>query len=220
MGSAISELVATTRNSARNLENHDSDRSGYLRQLLDDYMEGKLEANEVLGWEGPYHVVMQYLQPGRSDDKQTTSARGYYLTQWAKAVSSGNLSCNTATEKLANRFFQGPGGILLSLFFLSFCLLCFTDRIRSEMEPISSNQIRLAYALTILSMDFCRQFDRILKILLDSISSESTTVRNRSLKSVMQMLEKDPELYHRQLIYGSRLGINANWKMHHTSTHA
>ncbi len=43
-------------------------------------------------------------------------------------------------------------------------------------------------------MSFCRQFDRILRILLDSIGSESTTVRNRSLKSVMQMLEKDPSL--------------------------
>lgn len=103
MGSAISELVASTRNSARNLENHDSDRSGYLRQLLDDYMEAKLETNEVLGWEGPYHVVMQYLQPNGSEDKQSTSARGYYLTQWAKAVSSGNLTCNTVTEKLANK---------------------------------------------------------------------------------------------------------------------
>lgn len=62
------------------------------------------------------------------------------------------------------------------------------------MEPASTNQIRLAYALTVLNMSFCRQFDRILRILLDSIGSESTTVRNRSLKSVMQMLEKDPSL--------------------------
>lgn len=103
MGSAISELVASTRNSARNLENHDSERSGYLRQLLDDYMEAKLEANEVLGLGGPYHVVMQYLQPSGSEDKQTTSARGYYLTQWAKAVSSGTLASSPATESLANR---------------------------------------------------------------------------------------------------------------------
>lgn len=199
MGSAISELVASTRNSARNLENHDSDRSAYLRQLLDDYMEAKLEANEVLGWEGPYHVVMQYLQPGGSEDKQTTSARGYYLTQWAKAVSSGNLTCNTVTEKLANRLrrmlSRAEWDTLESVHHV--LLLFFTNRIRSETEPVSSNQIRLAYALTILSMDFCRQFDRILKILLDSISSESTTVRNRSLKSVTQMLEKDPSLLDR-----------------------
>lgn len=62
------------------------------------------------------------------------------------------------------------------------------------MEPASTNQIRLAYSLTVLNMSFCRQFDRILRILLDSIGSDSTTVRNKSLKSVMQMLEKDPSL--------------------------
>ena len=46
-------------------------------------------------------------------------------------------------------------------------------------------------------MDFCRQFDRVLKILLNSISSEQITVRTRSLKSVTQMLEKDPSLLDR-----------------------
>ena len=46
-------------------------------------------------------------------------------------------------------------------------------------------------------MDFCRQFDRVLKILLDSISSDQITVRTRSLKSVTQMLEKDPSLLDR-----------------------
>ena len=46
-------------------------------------------------------------------------------------------------------------------------------------------------------MDFCRQFDRVLKILLDSISSEQITVRTRSLKSVTHMLEKDPTLLDR-----------------------
>ena len=103
MGSAISELVANAQHSARSLENHDSQLSSYLRQLLDDYMEAKLDNSELLGWEGPYHAVLQYLQPGKSGDKHTKSARGYYLMQWAKAVSSGHLTPNTDTEKLANR---------------------------------------------------------------------------------------------------------------------
>ena len=46
-------------------------------------------------------------------------------------------------------------------------------------------------------MEFCRQFDYILKILLDSVTSEQITVRTRSLKSVTQMLEKDPSLLDR-----------------------
>ncbi|KAL8769961.1 MAG: hypothetical protein Q9209_004208 [Squamulea sp. 1 TL-2023] len=46
-------------------------------------------------------------------------------------------------------------------------------------------------------MNFCRRFDRIVNVLLDSVTSEQTTVRTRSLKSVTQMLEKDPSLLER-----------------------
>ena len=103
MGSAISELVAATRHAARNLENHESVFSGYLRQLLDDYMEGTLENNELLGWDGPYRAVMEHLQPTDSGDLQAKSAQGYYLTQWAKAASSGNLTMTPANSKLIDR---------------------------------------------------------------------------------------------------------------------
>ena len=46
-------------------------------------------------------------------------------------------------------------------------------------------------------MEYCRQFDYILKILLDSVTSEQISVRTRSLKSVTQMLDKDPSLLDR-----------------------
>lgn len=65
------------------------------------------------------------------------------------------------------------------------------------MDPVTKGQCRLAYALTVLNMTFCRQFDSVFKILLDSITSEQTTVRTRSLKSITQMLEKDPSLLDR-----------------------
>ena len=41
-------------------------------------------------------------------------------------------------------------------------------------------------------MGFCRQSDYILKILLDSVTSEQITVRTRSLKSVDRILEGNP----------------------------
>lgn len=103
MGSAISDLVSTTRHKAATLENQDSVLSGYLRQLLDDYMEAKLESSELLGWEGPYHAVLEYLEQSCLGDKQTASAQGYILTQWAKAVASGNLTAGVETEKLTRR---------------------------------------------------------------------------------------------------------------------
>lgn len=67
----------------------------------------------------------------------------------------------------------------------------------SDTELVTKAQSRLAYNLTVLQMDFCRRFSAILNILLDSVSSEQTTVRTRSLKSVTQMLEKDPSILDR-----------------------
>lgn len=46
-------------------------------------------------------------------------------------------------------------------------------------------------------MGFCKAFDTILKVLLHSITSDQAKVRSRSLKSVIHMLEKDPNLLDR-----------------------
>lgn len=101
MGSGISNLVAITRQAAKGLENDESEFSGYLRQLLDEYMDGALDNNELLGYRGPYRAVIEYLQSNSTDEAQTSSAQAYYLAQWAKAVASGNLEGNAQTEHLA-----------------------------------------------------------------------------------------------------------------------
>lgn len=67
----------------------------------------------------------------------------------------------------------------------------------SGFEPVSISQARLGYGLTVLNVGFCKAFERILKILLESMSSEQATLRNRSLKSVVHMLEKDPTILDR-----------------------
>ena len=101
MGSAISDLVANTRHLARGVENDESEFSAYLRQMLDEYMEGALESGELLGWQGPYRAVVEHLQPHESDDSQVKSAQSYYLVQWGKAVAGGGLPAGPKSEKLA-----------------------------------------------------------------------------------------------------------------------
>lgn len=103
MGSAITDLVDSTRKAARSLDNDESEFSGYLRQLLDDYMNGALESDEVLSWQGPYRAVIECLQPNEVDDSQLESAQVYYLAQWAKAVAVGNLQAGPKVDKLVNQ---------------------------------------------------------------------------------------------------------------------
>lgn len=103
MGSAISELVSNTRHVARGLEGHESQYNGYLRQMLDDYMDGSLETSEVVTWGGPYHAVAECLQNDNSDDPQIISAQAYYLARWAKVVSSGAVKVDSKSEELASK---------------------------------------------------------------------------------------------------------------------
>ena len=209
MGSAISELVVRTRSLARSLENDGSSFSGHLMQLLEDYLEEKLDDTELSGWEGPYRAVLEYLQIHRVDEKQSASAQGYCLTQWAKTVASANLTASVgdsehtmdqATEKLAIQLrtmlpdskFNASGSVFTTRYSICQLLTFF-----SAFPQLTGSQARLAYALTLLRLGFCQAFDRILRILFDSITSEQITVRTRSLKSITHMLDKDPTLLDR-----------------------
>ncbi|KAI4257610.1 MAG: hypothetical protein LQ352_001594 [Teloschistes flavicans] len=183
MGSAISELVVNTQSLARSLENQESSISGHLRQLFDDYLDGSLQTAELLLWDGPYRVVMEYLASVDSDGTPTQGAQLYCLVLWAKNVDSTQSKENGKEKLLADR--------------LRKTLVSRTWNPSDPIGPVSKGQSRLAYALTVLTLPFCRHFDTIFKILLDSITSEQTTVRTRSLKSVTQMLEKDPSLLDR-----------------------
>lgn len=103
MGSAISELVASTQTCARSLENQDSALSGYLRQLFDDYLDGSLQSSELMNWDGPYRMVMEYLVSADSDGLPTRSAQLYYLTQWARGVASTQPTADPKERLLASR---------------------------------------------------------------------------------------------------------------------
>ncbi|KAL8951703.1 MAG: hypothetical protein Q9222_002351 [Ikaeria aurantiellina] len=183
MGSAISELVANTQSLTKGLETNDSLVSGNLRQLFEDYLDGSLQNSDMLNTDGPYRVVIDYLASIDSDGLSTKSAQIYYLTQWARAVASTESPADRKNDTLVRELCK-------ALHSRSW------DQINSA-DSISKGQCQLAYALTVLNMSFCRQFDSVLRILVDSIASEQTTVRTRSLKSITQMLEKDPSLLER-----------------------
>ena len=66
-----------------------------------------------------------------------------------------------------------------------------------HFDNLSNAHGKFAYILTVLNSGFCKAFDTILKVLLNSIASDQAKVRTRSLKSVIYMLEKDPSLLDR-----------------------
>ena len=179
MGSAISDFVAHTRNLTRTAENTPKNMNGYLAPIFEDYLESNINPGDLYDKAGVYNMVLDYMQSGSQEDAQLKNACGYYLAFYAKAFATADLDDETVSVKYLGEIDEALSGA-------EWLVYNWGDAL-----PVHR---RLAYALTVLNMDFFRQFDRIMKLLLDSIISDQVTVRNKSLKSVTFMLEKEPSI--------------------------
>ncbi|KAL1955286.1 hypothetical protein VTO42DRAFT_8818 [Malbranchea cinnamomea] len=189
MGSAISQLTATAQHLSNAIDDTDSELTNYLRQLSDGHANRTLHIEDLTVINGPYRVALEYLDEQNVGKSQLSSARGYLLTQWGKTVCSIYLEGNATS---ANHNVQSLAKTMNEMLFDPRWL-----EVNSAFDRISTQQARLAYHLTVLSSPFCKAFDTIVKVLLGSITSDQAKVRSRSLKSVIQMLERDPSLLDR-----------------------
>ncbi|KAL3476257.1 sister chromatid cohesion C-terminus-domain-containing protein [Aspergillus californicus] len=191
MGSAISDLISTAQHLLPAMEESDAEVTDYLKQLFDDYSNNALHPQDLVTPAGPYRMTLEYFLNGHGN-WQLTSAKGFFLAQWAKTFCSiyynpedkDEVTYDDATEDLIDlfaRLFSDP-------------LWLETHR---QYDGISTVHGKFAYILTVLNSNFCKAFDMILKVLLNSITSDQAKVRSRSLKSVVYMLEKDPNLLDR-----------------------
>lgn len=86
MGSAISDLTVSAQHLLPAMDESGSDLTEYLRQLYDDHLRRALHPQDLVISDGPYRMTLEYLHKQNLDSWQLTSARGYYLAQWAKTV--------------------------------------------------------------------------------------------------------------------------------------
>ncbi|KAI9821699.1 MAG: Sister chromatid cohesion protein 2 [Pycnora praestabilis] len=193
MGSGISDLLASARQSSKGLEKVDSELSNYLALLSEGYLEGTLQESELLEWKGPYRVTLELLLQRGLDDPQFHSASGYLISQWAKSTCTyfETLNKDSQDERVMTEY--GQVAYRLRRMILDRKWLENQDL----YESVSVIQGHLAYAVAVLRMPFCKAFDHILRILLSSMSSDQATVRSRALKSVIQLLDKDPSILER-----------------------
>ncbi|KAE8145423.1 putative sister chromatid cohesion protein Mis4 [Aspergillus avenaceus] len=193
MGSAISDLIVTAQHLLPTMEESDSDLTDYLKQLFEEYSSRALHPQDLVIAEGPYRMTLEYfLQFRHVDDWQLTSAQGFYLAQWAKSFCSVYYNSDEKDDVTYDDMTESLVDLFAKLFSDPLWL-----ETHKKFNSISTAHGRFAYILTVLNSSFCKAFDTILKVLLNSIASDQAKVRSRSLKSVIYMLEKDPSLLDR-----------------------
>ena len=191
IGSTILDLTAEARQTANSLDANGSRLNESLLQCFEDHQNGKLDKWALIDRDGPFRVVVGYLGAQQADP-QTLGAAKYHLAQWTKFALWGQDSPSLATVNHGN----SEDGRKLA-FDLSDVLVRDDPSTLESYEGVSSTQCRLAYDLVLLNIGLCRALPKLINVLVNSSKSDHITVRTRSLKSVTQILEKDPALLER-----------------------
>ncbi|KAK5131601.1 hypothetical protein LTR08_000788 [Meristemomyces frigidus] len=192
IGSGILDIQMSARKAVRSLESSDTKVGKDLADMVEQLDTGDLDASSLVAFDGPYRVVVEFLQGRGLNDSQLRSAQGYHLMQWAYSICGereGSTESDSGNSPRMKKDLQRKlRSIILDLHWLEE---------HHEFPPVTTAEGRLAAMVITLSSRFCKAFNRIFTILLTSMSSEHSTVKSRSLKSVVALLEMDPSILDR-----------------------
>lgn len=190
MAASISRLRSHVRKTASSFEGSDSDELGrWLADLSLSILEGHIPLDKTLKWEGPYRIVVEFLQDRLNEDGHLYSAISYLVTDWGSQISSGYESA-LDDDSAERRSEFGRTAYRLRNMIEDSKWLSREWRFKS----IAPNHAKLSHAILLLRSNFCTAFRGILNVLMGSMTTDQATVRSRSLKSVNQVLETDPTI--------------------------
>lgn len=195
MGAGISDVFASLGQFPSKIDRSSSKISGSLYELIENQQRGAIDIEDVLEPNGPFRVTLEYLRERAVQDWQIASAASFCLIQWAKTVSErlGALGDEEEEESMSRPILEDTASLLVKM--LSDPNWIDAD---SEFDSASTIEGRAAYNVIISNLDFCRAYDTIVKVLVNCLTDDQTKIRNRSLKSVLTILEKDKNLINRQ----------------------
>ncbi|KAI5849206.1 sister chromatid cohesion C-terminus-domain-containing protein [Tricharina praecox] len=196
MGSGICDLVVHLREGRRNREGGDPQMS----QLIDKYLEIDTGSNraaavaaleeELVDWEGPFRIALEHLFAARTHDNTLQSACGYYLTVWSSRI------C-TLWDKVAEDVDDSESDVSRCASNLKQMTIHREWDDDMDMSSFTPSQIRQAYTLTVLNMPFCQFFEQLFNRLLRCMDDNQAQSRSKALKSITQLLGKDPTILNR-----------------------
>ncbi|GAP86875.1 putative AT hook domain-containing protein [Rosellinia necatrix] len=190
MAASISRLRSHVRKTASSFEGSDSDELGrWLADVSLTILEGNMPLEKILRWDGPYRIVVEFLQDRLNEDGHLYSAVSYLVTDWGSQIGSGyeSLLDDDSPER--------PSEIGKTAYRLRNMIEDSKWLSREwRFKSVAPNHAKLSHAILLLRSNFCTAFRSILNILMGSMTTDQATVRSRSLKSVNQVLETDPTI--------------------------
>jgi cohesin loading factor subunit SCC2 len=198
MGSGICDLVVHLREGRRNRE---SGGDGQVSDLIDKYLEidssGANRATavaaleeELLAWNGPFRIALEHLFDARTRDSMLQSACGYYLTVWSSRICALWDKVAEDDEDVAMEVSQCASHLKQMTIHREW-----EDDM--DLGEFTQSQIRQAYVLTVLNMPFCQFFEQLFNRLLRCMDDNQAQSRSKALKSITQLLSKDPTILNR-----------------------
>ncbi|KAH0337933.1 hypothetical protein KCU74_g1401, partial [Aureobasidium melanogenum] len=180
MATRITELRLQAQSAARNPNTDRSEVTAKLLQIHENISAEQIEEDELLSFDGPYRIILEYLQARGTDDTELLTARGYHSVQWAKQILQLNQDTAKLTKLEERLAFMIKDSAWLETEY--------------DFKQVSTEDGRFAAVLVTMNLPFCRAFNKIFSKLLGTMAGDQASLRSKSLKSIEQLLEMDPTI--------------------------
>lgn len=104
MATRITELRLQAQSAARHPNTDQSEVTRKLLEIHESILADEVEEDELLAFDGPHRVVLEYLQTRGVEDASLSTARGYHTVQWAKQLlkpDQGSAKSKELEDRLA-----------------------------------------------------------------------------------------------------------------------
>ncbi|KAG9964955.1 hypothetical protein KCU61_g2272, partial [Aureobasidium melanogenum] len=180
MATRITELRLQAQSAARNPNTDRSEVTAKLLQIHENISAEQIEEDELLSFDGPYRIILEYLQARGTDDTELLTARGYHSVQWAKQILQLNQDTVKSTKLEERLAFMIKDSAWLETEY--------------DFKQVTTEDGRFAAVLITMNLPFCRAFNKIFSKLLGTMAGDQASLRSKSLKSIEQLLEMDPTI--------------------------
>ncbi|KAG9687934.1 hypothetical protein KCU95_g10577, partial [Aureobasidium melanogenum] len=180
MATRITELRLQAQSAARNPNTDRSEVTAKLLQIHENVSAEQIEEDELLSFDGPYRIILEYLQARGTDDTELLTARGYHSVQWAKQILQLNQDTVKSTKIEERLAFMIKDSAWLETEY--------------DFKQVTTEDGRFAAVLITMNLPFCRAFNKIFSKLLGTMAGDQASLRSKSLKSIEQLLEMDPTI--------------------------